>query len=343
MRAKERGDKSTIPRLVWTLTAVGVGAGVVMLAIVNYALARVRDERARTESLQTGLTTAVAALREEREAVFADLEARFSVDAADDRAAARSPDSLIPMVRQCQQRFGELASGGPTAAVATAELVRSFKSLSAIHEISEQWECETQQVRGDWNAARKRARMAIREATATAQKIEGRARLQRAAILRRYHRADKQEANALAVTIVDQLGSDRGLVTLKAELSDLALLCERLAGEREIDDLVSLKDGFSLESPAGRLHARILASVAEYENEVRRERVLAGQEAARRRGKTWGGSEKGWRWKVTDDQVTAIHEMRAAGKPIAQIARVTALSRPTIYRVLRELEPVEAV
>ena len=69
---------------------------------------------------------------------------------------------------------------------------------------------------------------------------------------------------------------------------------------------------------------------------------MAGQEAAKKKGKTWGGSKKGWRWKVTDDQITAIHEMRAAGKPIAQIARVTALSRPTIYRVLRELDAVEA-
>ena len=24
------------------------------------------------------------------------------------------------------------------------------------------------------------------------------------------------------------------------------------------------------------------------------------------RGKTWGGSEKGWRWRVTDEQFTAI-------------------------------------
>jgi len=101
-----------------------------------------------------------------------------------------------------------------------------------------------------------------------------------------------------------------------------------------------LRDGFSLASPAGRLHARILASVAEYETEVRAERVAAGQAAARRNGKTWGGSEKGWRWRVSDDQVMAIHEMQAAGKPIAQIARVTGLSRPTIYRVLREVEPV---
>ena len=45
--------------------------------------------------------------------------------------------------------------------------------------------------------------------------------------------------------------------------------------------------------------------------------------------KRWGGSKKGWRWKVSDDQLAAVHEMRVADKPIAQIARVTSLSRPT--------------
>lgn len=131
----------------------------------------------------------------------------------------------------------------------------------------------------------------------------------------------------IVVWRLDRLGrTTKGLCDLFEELRD------RKA------DLVSIKDGFSLDSPAGRLHARILASVAEYENEVRRERVLAGQAVARRKGKTWGGSEKGWRWRVTDDQVVAIQEMKSAGKPIAQIARVTGLSRPTIYRVLREVE-----
>ena len=128
---------------------------------------------------------------------------------------------------------------------------------------------------------------------------------------------------------LDRLGrTTRGLCQLFDEL-----------GERRID-LVSLKDGFSLASPAGRLHARILASVAEYETEVRAERVAAGQAVARRKGKKWGGSKKGWRWKVTDDQVAAIREMKTAGKKIAHIARVTGLSRPTIYRVLETASPV---
>ncbi|MCA9112341.1 MAG: recombinase family protein [Planctomycetaceae bacterium] len=133
----------------------------------------------------------------------------------------------------------------------------------------------------------------------------------------------------IVVWRLDRLGrTTRGLCDLFDELRD------RNA------DLVSIKDGFSLDSPAGRLHARILASVAEYENEVRRERILAGQTVARSKGKTWGGSEKGWRWKVTDDQVNAIHEMKAGGRKITEIARITGLSRPTIYRVLREVQPV---
>jgi DNA invertase Pin-like site-specific DNA recombinase len=130
----------------------------------------------------------------------------------------------------------------------------------------------------------------------------------------------------IVVWRLDRLGrTTQGLCQLFDELQ-----------ERKVD-LVSLKDGFSLSSPAGRLHARILASVAEYETEIRAERVHAGQEVARRKGKTWGGSEKGWRWRVTDEQVTAILEMKTAAMPIAKIARITGLSRPTIYRVLNHL------
>jgi DNA invertase Pin-like site-specific DNA recombinase len=80
--------------------------------------------------------------------------------------------------------------------------------------------------------------------------------------------------------------------------------------------------------------ANVLASVAQYETEVRAERVRAGQHAARKNGVTWGGSKPGWHWKVTDDQMTAVVEMKEAGKPITQIARVTGLSRPTVYRLL---------
>jgi DNA invertase Pin-like site-specific DNA recombinase len=127
----------------------------------------------------------------------------------------------------------------------------------------------------------------------------------------------------IVVWRLDRLGrTARGLCELFDQLQ-----------ERKVD-LVSLRDGFSLASPAGRLHARILASVAEYEVEVRAERIKAGQAVARAKGKVWGGSKKGRFWKVTPDQQKAIHDMVNNGETIAKVARITGLSRPTIYRVL---------
>ena len=100
--------------------------------------------------------------------------------------------------------------------------------------------------------------------------------------------------------------------------------------------LVSLKDGLDLGTSAGRLMANVLASVAQYETEVRAERVLAGQAVARANGKRWGGSKKGRRLTVSKEQVEAIHRYKADGWKIAKIARTVGLSRPTIYRLMNQ-------
>ena len=73
-----------------------------------------------------------------------------------------------------------------------------------------------------------------------------------------------------------------------------------------------------------------------HETEVRAERILAGQSAARERGVHWGGSVRGRRIKVTAEQVATIRRLRSEGGEIAAIARATGLSRPTIYRILGE-------
>lgn len=100
--------------------------------------------------------------------------------------------------------------------------------------------------------------------------------------------------------------------------------------------LVSLKDGLDLATPAGRLMANVLASVAQYETEVRAERVLAGQAKAKAEGKTWGGSEPGRLVSITKEQVAAILRMHHEGEAIARIARACGVSRPTVYRVIEQ-------
>ena len=96
----------------------------------------------------------------------------------------------------------------------------------------------------------------------------------------------------------------------------------------------SLRDKVDLETPAGRLMANVLASVAAYENEVRSERIRAGQAAARAQGKRWGGSKPGVRKKVTPEQQRIIQQLRSEGTPLTRIAKAVGLSRPTLYSVL---------
>lgn len=136
---------------------------------------------------------------------------------------------------------------------------------------------------------------------------------------------DRGRVDTLVVWRLDRLGRTA---------SGLCKLFEDLQAKRI--RLVSLKDSVDLDTPGGRLIANVLASVAAYETEIRGERVRAGQAAARAAGKKWGGSKKGRRVKVTDEQIEAIVAMRSRGEKISKIARTVSLSRLTIYRVLEK-------
>ena len=99
---------------------------------------------------------------------------------------------------------------------------------------------------------------------------------------------------------------------------------------------VSHKDGIDLSTPAGRLMANVLASVAQYETEVRGERVQAGQAAARAKGKRWGGSKKGRRLKMTEEKQAAARQLFAGGMGMtkSEIARQLGVNRATVARYL---------
>ena len=126
---------------------------------------------------------------------------------------------------------------------------------------------------------------------------------------------------------LDRLGrTAKGLLTLLDELQALNV------------GFVSLREGFDISTPAGRLMAGVLASVASYETEVRKERQLAGIAKAKADGKTWGGRKTGTRVKLTTEKEVAIRQLHEQGCSIASIGRTVGLTRKTIYRALgREL------
>ena len=77
--------------------------------------------------------------------------------------------------------------------------------------------------------------------------------------------------------------------------------------------MVSLKDELDLGTAVGRLMANVLASLAQFESELRAERVLVGQAKARAAGKTWGGSAKGRLLSITEEQVAQVLRLNHEG------------------------------
>jgi DNA invertase Pin-like site-specific DNA recombinase len=134
---------------------------------------------------------------------------------------------------------------------------------------------------------------------------------------------DRGEVVKVVVWRLDRLGrTAAGLTRLFDELR-----------ERKIG-LVSLKDGIDLSTPAGRMLANVLASIAQFETEIRAERIRAGQQAAKAAGKTIGGRQLGTRVRLTVEKERAVKRLHSAGTSVSEIARTLQLSRPTVYRAL---------
>lgn len=92
-------------------------------------------------------------------------------------------------------------------------------------------------------------------------------------------------------------------------------------------NLVSLREGFDLETSMGRAMAQLLALLAELEGEWNKERVLAGLAEARRKGRRLGRRPRA----VDVDQAL---ELRASGKSIREVARALDVPRAVLHRAV---------
>ncbi|QZH64723.1 recombinase family protein [Mycolicibacterium farcinogenes] len=129
-----------------------------------------------------------------------------------------------------------------------------------------------------------------------------------------------REGDTIVVVGIDRLG--RNAAEVMTTIREL--------GERGIV-LRSLREGIDTANAAGRMIAGVLASLAELELELGRERRTAAREARKARGQAIG------RPKALDTQKAALAQrMHAAGEPAATIASTLGVSRATVYRVLAQ-------
>lgn len=110
---------------------------------------------------------------------------------------------------------------------------------------------------------------------------------------------------------------------------------EVMATIRELRDrdivLRSLREGIDSSTAAGRMVAGVLASLAELELELGRERRAAAREARRARGQHLGRPKA-----LNNSQAALAKRMHRSGEPVATIAATLGISRATVYRVLAE-------
>ena len=126
--------------------------------------------------------------------------------------------------------------------------------------------------------------------------------------------------DAIVVVGIDPLGRNTAeVMTTIRELRDRDIV------------LKSLRVGIDTSNATGRMVAGVLASLAELELELGRERRAAAREARRARGQHIG------RPKVLDKAKAALAQrMHAGGESASTIAATLGVSRATVYRVLAE-------
>ena len=149
-------------------------------------------------------------------------------------------------------------------------------------------------------------------------------------------REDRPELAA----VLEHLRDDHGDTLVVWKLDRLGRSMRHLV--ELVDDLTQrgiglrvLQDGIDTTTPAGRMFLGIMASLAEFEAELIRERTHAGLAAARARGRQGGRPAA-----LDATQVKLAKQMREGGEnTMAQIAAALSVSRSTVYRALAA--PVE--
>lgn len=129
-----------------------------------------------------------------------------------------------------------------------------------------------------------------------------------------------REGDTLIITKLDRLA--RSTFHLTQIANDLS--------KRDIE-LHVIDQKIDTSTPTGKLLFNMLASISEFETEIRKERQLEGIEKAKSKGIKFGAKPK-----LTDEQVVQLREDRRSGILIKNLMSKYNLSKDSVYRLLRK-------
>lgn len=127
-----------------------------------------------------------------------------------------------------------------------------------------------------------------------------------------------REGDSLVITKLDRLArSTYHLTQIAEELKEKGV------------DLVVLDQNIDTSTPTGKLLFNMLASIAEFETEIRKERQMEGIAKAKEKGVRFGRKSK-----LQENEINQLRHDRKSGVKITDLMSKYALSKASVYRLL---------
>ena len=136
-----------------------------------------------------------------------------------------------------------------------------------------------------------------------------------------------REGDTLLVTKIDRLARST---------SDLYRIVSLLA-DKGVAFKVTDDTAIDTTSRTGKLVMGVLALIAEFENDIRRERQMDGIAKAKERGTRFGRKPL-----LVAETIKKVRKLRKSGKTVPEIIQETSLSKASVYRALSAQSRVSA-
>jgi len=225
---------------VWSLVAIGVLTIAGIIGFVGWTLSEVRSDRARLVEQEKELAGAQNTIEELVGQIDAEIEARLNPA----KRISSKEDSFRPLQDFLHQRARDHQTEDAT--ILLHQLETEANTLQELLGRTKTWRTSYEEVAQDINGQHslKAVREQLIHIRGSVETLEGSRRLQEAIQFRKWRLAEGPEAARLAERIVSLRANkaNRNVETIKLELADLAGLVEMLAGEKQVDHLMDLKD-----------------------------------------------------------------------------------------------------
>ena len=127
-----------------------------------------------------------------------------------------------------------------------------------------------------------------------------------------------RQGDSLVITKLDRLArSTYHLTQIAEELK-----------QKDVD-LIVLDQNIDTSTSTGKLLFNVLACIAEFETEIRKERQMEGIAKAKEKGVRFGRKPK-----MRDQDIEEMRQARKNGRKISELMAVYSISKATVYRLL---------